>query len=98
MVTLINKFTVHGDTAEFEKVWAASSEFMRAQQGFVNFKLHRSLNRPDSYVNIALWETVEDHHRVLASPEFAVHIKELAALATPEPDLYVVVLEGTPAK
>lgn len=98
MVTLINKFTVQGDTTEFERVWQESSEFMRSQHGFLGFRLHRSLNRPDVYVNVALWESAADHQRVLASPEFGVHIKQLAALATPEPDLYSTVLEGDPAQ
>ena len=97
MVTLVNKFTVHGDTGEFERVWKESSEFMKAQPGFLGFKLHRSLSRPDVYINIARWATAEDHRRVLVGPEFGVHIQELAAVATADPDLYTVVLEGVPA-
>ncbi|MFG2121414.1 antibiotic biosynthesis monooxygenase family protein [Streptomyces sp. NPDC048710] len=98
MVTLINKFTVNGDFDEFERIWAQSADFMRSQKGFIGFKLHRSLSRPDVYVNVALWESQADHQRVLASPEFAEHIKELAAVAVPDPDLYTVVLEGAPAQ
>ncbi|MFI7499851.1 antibiotic biosynthesis monooxygenase family protein [Streptomyces sp. NPDC049687] len=98
MVTLINKFTVKGDFDAFERIWAQSAEFMRSQKGFIGFKLHRSLSRPDIYVNVALWESQADHQRVLASREFGEHIKELAALSVPDPDLYAVVLEGVPAR
>lgn len=97
MVTLINKFTVLGDTGEFERIWQESSEFMRSQPGFVGFKLHRSLSRADVYVNVAIWESAADHQRVLGSREFGLHIEQLAKVATPDPDLYTVVLEGVPA-
>jgi long-chain acyl-CoA synthetase len=99
MITLINKFVVQGDdTAEFERIWTESSEFMRSQPGFVGFKLHKSLRNPDVYVNVALWESAEDHHKVLASEAFAVHVRELATVATADPDLFTVVLEGVPAQ
>jgi long-chain acyl-CoA synthetase len=97
MITLINKFTLTGDSAEFERVWKVSSDFMRSQPGFVSFHLHRSLNRPDVYVNVAVWETAQDHQRVLAGPEFGLHIKQLGALAKPDPDLYVTVIDSGPA-
>lgn len=98
MVTLINKFTVKGNFDEFERIWAESADFMRSQKGFIGFKLHRSLSRPDVYVNVALWESPDDHRRVLASAEFGEHVKQLAAVAEPDPDLYSVVLEGVPAE
>jgi long-chain acyl-CoA synthetase len=94
MVTLINKFLVTGDTQEFERVWRESSEFMCSQPGFISFRLHRSLNRPDVYVNVAVWESAQDHQRVLSGPEFAVHIKQLATLAKPDPDLYSTVIDS----
>ncbi|MET8773070.1 antibiotic biosynthesis monooxygenase family protein [Streptomyces sp. NPDC004658] len=98
MVTLINKFTVKGNFDEFERIWAQSAEFMRSQPGFIGFKLHRSLSRPDVYVNVALWQTQADHQRVLASAEFGEHISQLANVAVPDPDLYTVVLEGAPVQ
>jgi len=92
MVTLINHFTVKGDTAEFEQVFAASSEFMVEQPGFVSHRLVRSLRAPGSYVNIAEWESAAAHQAVVRGPGFAEHIKGLADLASVEPDLYTEVL------
>jgi long-chain acyl-CoA synthetase len=93
MVTLINRFTVHGDGSEFEKVFEASSEFMRKQPGFLRHRLVRSLSDPQVYVNLAEWESVERHQEVVGSPEFAEHIKGLASLAKVEPDLYSPIFE-----
>lgn len=93
MVTLVNKFTVSGKPEDFEHVWKASSEFMLNQPGFVSFCLVRSMNDPQVYFNIAEWADAEAHIRVMASPEFQVHIAELATLAKPEPNLCNVVIE-----
>lgn len=93
MVTLVNKFTVHGDPQEFERVWKESSEFMRRQPGFVNFHLVRSLSDPSVYINIAKWADAKSHQQVMAGQEFRSHIGALAALAKPEPYLCHTVIE-----
>ncbi len=93
MITLINEFTVRGDAAEFERVFAASSDFMCQQPGFVSHRLVRSLRHPEVYVNIAEWESAEQHQKIVGSPQFAEHITGLAGLAEVKPDLYAAVLE-----
>ncbi|NJC69934.1 AMP-binding protein [Planosporangium thailandense] len=93
MVTLVNKFVVSGDPSEFEKIWQASSDFMRQQPGFVSFRLVRSLTDPTVYINIAQWEDAESHRRVMSGPDFKSHIAELAKVAKPEPHLCQVVIE-----
>jgi len=93
MVILVNKFTVTTDPAEFERIWAASSHFMRQQPGFINFRLVRSLQDPQVYINIAEWADAESHGRALQSDNFQAHISELANVAKPEPHLCDMVLE-----
>jgi long-chain acyl-CoA synthetase len=97
MVVMVNRFELNSSPEEFEQVWKSSSEFMRRQPGFINFRLLRSLRRPDVYVNIAFWESAEDHQRALGSDEFQAHVRDLAAVAKAEPDLYSVVFDGEPA-
>jgi long-chain acyl-CoA synthetase len=93
MVTMVNKFTVTADPAEFERIWTASSDFMRKQPGFISFRLVRSLQDPRVYINIAEWADAESHGRVLRTDDFQAHITELASVAKPEPYLCDVVLE-----
>jgi long-chain acyl-CoA synthetase len=93
MVTLVNKFTVTADPAEFERIWTVSSDFMRSQPGFISFRLVRSLQDPNVYINIADWADAESHQRVLHSDAFQTHIADLASVAKPEPYLCDVVLE-----
>lgn len=94
MVILVNKFTVTTDPAEFERIWTASSDFMGQQPGFISFRLVRSLQDPQVYINIAEWADAESHRRVLRSDDFQTHITELASVAKVEPYLCDVVLEN----
>jgi quinol monooxygenase YgiN len=93
MVTMVNKFTVSDDPDKFAQVWEASSEFMRSQPGFINFRLVRSVSDPSVFFNISDWLDAESHHRVLGSNAFQDHIAELAAVAVPEPNMCEVVIE-----
>ncbi|WP_018684003.1 AMP-binding protein [Actinokineospora enzanensis] len=93
MVTLVNKFTVSGDPAEFERIWVESSEFMRTQAGFRGFRLVRSVNDPTVYINIAEWAEAADHQRVVRGESFRRHIEAIAVLAKAEPELCSVVIE-----
>jgi long-chain acyl-CoA synthetase len=93
MITLVNKFVVYGDPAEFEKIWKSSSDYMRQQPGFVSFQLVRSTSDPTVYINIARWKDAESHQRVMRGEEFQSHIAELRAVSRPEPHLCEVVIE-----
>lgn len=92
MVTLVNKFTVAGEASDFERIWQQSSDFMRQQPGFISFRLVRSLNNPNVYINIAEWADAQSHQKVVGSPGFQEHIAQLAAVSTPEPNLCEVVI------
>jgi long-chain acyl-CoA synthetase len=93
MVTMVNKFTVSEDPDKFVQVWEASSQFMRDQPGFINFRLVRSLSNPQVFFNISDWKDAESHQRVLRGSAFQDHIAELAAVAVPEPNMCKVVIE-----
>ncbi|HEX4725575.1 MAG TPA: antibiotic biosynthesis monooxygenase family protein [Pseudonocardiaceae bacterium] len=92
MAMLVNKFTVVGNPDEFERIWQASSEFMRHQPGFVSFRLVRSVREPQVYFNIAEWADVAAHEWVVRSPAFQEHISELAKVAKPEPSMCETVI------
>jgi long-chain acyl-CoA synthetase len=93
MVILLNRLTVTGDADKFEEVFAKSSQFMRAQPGFMGHTLVRSLRNPGSYVNIAHWEQAADHIQSVQNPEFMEHITALAEVSGSDPDLYSIVME-----
>ncbi|MDQ2906606.1 MAG: antibiotic biosynthesis monooxygenase [Chloroflexota bacterium] len=61
-VVLINVFEVTaGMEDDFIEWWKHHSEVLKKEPGFLDAKLHRSLN-PDSrfqFINVAHWETAE---------------------------------------
>lgn len=72
-VILINPFEVPSDEGEdFIAVWREAAEYLRRQEGFVSTRMHRSLDPSASFrfVNIAVWESVEDFRRAIGKPEF----------------------------
>ncbi|WP_103533385.1 AMP-binding protein [Streptomyces sp. SM11] len=91
MVILVNKFILTAAPEEFEKVFEASSVYMRGRPGFIDHTLVRSLSNPNIYTNIARWEDAAAHLQVIQSEGFQEHIRDLAAVAKAEPELHTVV-------
>ena len=72
-VILINPFVVpKGEEEEFVKKYSEVSELFQSTPGFINAKLHRSLNpnAPFAFVNIARWESLAAFKAAVSSPEF----------------------------
>jgi heme oxygenase (mycobilin-producing) len=64
-VTLMNRFAVSPERDQaFHALWTKTSEYFRAQPGFVSLRLHRAVSSEAEYrwVNVATWES-EAHFR-----------------------------------
>jgi heme-degrading monooxygenase HmoA len=97
MVTLVNKFTVTGDDADFHRALNHIGEYMRTQPGHVSYQLLRSVRRPDVYVEYAVWKDAESHRNAVQSEEFRLRVRQMAGIASPDADVYAVVRQSTPA-
>jgi quinol monooxygenase YgiN len=97
VVTLINKLVVTGDPGDFEQVSEALTAYMRQQPGYIRFQLFRSLRQPTVYVELAEWESAEQHKAAVTSEGFRSRVQPLAKLATVEPDIFEVIREGRSA-
>jgi quinol monooxygenase YgiN len=65
-VILINKFSV--DPEEFDlflKGWAAEAEKFKQQPGFISTQLHKGIGRSGTFINYAVWETVDHFQRAV---------------------------------
>lgn len=72
-VILINPFEVPADKNEdFVARWREAAEYLRKQEGFVSTRMHESLDPSASFrfVNVAVWESVEDFQRAVGQPKF----------------------------
>ncbi|GHJ45231.1 hypothetical protein Cs7R123_25730 [Catellatospora sp. TT07R-123] len=93
MVTFINRLTVRGDVAQFEHVMRNLNNYMSAQPGFLGRQCYRSRREPNVFVETVQWADAADHAKAVATDGFRGHVRELAAVAVPEHDLYDAVVE-----
>jgi heme-degrading monooxygenase HmoA len=96
-VVLMNRFAVpEGRDDAFVELWSETSEFFRAQPGFVSLKLHRavSVDAEHRYVNVAVWESAAHYAAPHQTEEFRRLVTQDAWLEFPSsPSLYEVVVE-----
>jgi heme-degrading monooxygenase HmoA len=94
-VTLMNSFTVAPERDEaFHAIWSRTSEYFRAQPGFVSLRLHRAVSNDASYrwVNVATWESEAAFRAAHASDEFRAAVTQPGWEEFPSsPMLYEVV-------
>lgn len=106
MVTLINAFELAqtDKTDEFVRLWKESAALMISAPGFIDTKLHRSVDAKSKFqfVNIAHWESPAAWQQAIAaSPALQDWWKKIAVIAHANPALYRVDTEysaATPAR
>ncbi|MCK2221096.1 AMP-binding protein [Actinomadura sp. ATCC 31491] len=91
MIVLMNKVTVTGDMAEFERAHDEIAAFMRAQPGARGFRLLGSLDEPNVFVELAEWDSQEAHAAAVRSPGFVERARALRAVAELDLGKYRVV-------
>lgn len=80
-IAVMTRFTVTGDQAEFDQLFAVHEEYMRAQDGFVDCYLLRSATRPRQFSHVGWWESLDVYQRIAESAEYTSQMKGLLALA-----------------
>jgi heme-degrading monooxygenase HmoA len=58
-VAMLN--VIPGQESEFELAFKQASKIISSMKGFVHLQLQRCLERPNGYVLMVNWETLEDH-------------------------------------
>ena len=92
MIVLINPFEVPQETSDeqFLAGWQQAADYLQAQPGFVDARLHRAVS-PDPrfrFINVARWESPEAFRAAVSSDGF----RQLATGTPPNhPALYQVV-------
>ncbi len=98
-VVLVNSFVVpEGRDERFLELWTQTSEYFRAQPGFVSLKLHRAVSTDAQYryVNVATWESAAHYAAPHQTDEFRRLVTQEGWREFPSsPTLYEVVLEHT---
>ncbi len=70
-VILVNTFQVAPeDAAAFLEAWAADAAYLKAKPGFISTQLHRGVAGSSTFVNVAVWESVESFRAAFGDPRF----------------------------
>jgi quinol monooxygenase YgiN len=88
-VILLNKFTVNPeDVDQFLKVFAATTEALKQQPGFISAQLHRGIAGSSTFINYAVWESAEHFKRAFNSPGFRSSVADLPPGTVMSPHLF----------
>ena len=86
-VVFINTFSVAPEDVDpFLEAWRADGEFMKMQPGYVSTQLHRGIAGSATFVNVAVWESVEAFRSAASSPEFQASLARYPASAVASRD------------
>jgi heme-degrading monooxygenase HmoA len=88
-VILINTFTVEPEEADqLQEAWASDAAFMRQQPGFISTQLHWGIGGSSTFVNYAVWESVEQFKGAFTNPEFQAKLQDYPPSAAASPHLF----------
>jgi heme-degrading monooxygenase HmoA len=88
-VILLNKFTVNiEDVEQFLNVFAVTTQVLKQQSGFISAQLHRGIAGSCTFINYAVWESVEHFKLAFNSPEFRSSLADLPPTTMMSPHLF----------
>ena len=70
-VILINTFRVGPqDVDALLEAWAADAAYLKTKPGFISTQLHRGIAGSCTFLNHAVWESVESFRNAFGDPQF----------------------------
>lgn len=88
-VVLINVLTIDPkDEEALLAAWSHDASFMKKQPGYISIQMHKAIGGSSTYINYAIWESVESFRNAFTNPEFQRHIGQYPDSATISPHLF----------
>ena len=88
-IVLINVFTIDAaDEDALLAAWAHDAQFMKEQPGYISTQMHKAIGGSTTYLNYAVWESVESFRNAFTNPEFQKRIGAYPSSATISPHLF----------
>ncbi len=70
-VILVNTFQVAPEDADaLLDAWAADAAYLKAKPGFISTQLHRGIAGSSTFLNVAVWESIESFRAAFSDPTF----------------------------
>ncbi|WP_372393754.1 antibiotic biosynthesis monooxygenase [Xanthomonas sp. NCPPB 3582] len=77
--------------AAFLRAWSADALFMKHQPGYISTQLHRALGKHPTYLNYAVFDSVDAWKQAFRSSEFQEKLKAHPASLVERPHLFTKV-------
>lgn len=88
-IVLINVFTIEpADEDTLIRAWKNDAEFMKQQPGYISTQMHRGIGGSPTFINYAIWESVESFRNAFSNPEFQSRIAQYPSSAVTSPHLF----------
>ena len=88
-IVLINDFTFDpADEGALIAAWTHDAEFMKSQPGYISTQLHKAIGGSSTFINYAIWESVESFRNAFLSPEFQKRVAEYPESVVASPHLF----------
>ena len=88
-VVLINTFRVAPEDADaLVAAWTKDATILQAKPGFVSTQLHRGIAGSSTFLNYAIWESVESFRAAFADPAFQASFAEYPDSTVASPHLF----------
>ncbi|MDB1089567.1 hypothetical protein PJ985_18570 [Streptomyces sp. ACA25] len=85
-LTVVNRFTVKGDTRRFERQFRPHCDYLRQQRGFNFLVTGQLIDRPNVYMHFSHWVTHQAFLRVVHHDAFLSHVQGLSPIVEVEAD------------
>ncbi|WP_338676865.1 hypothetical protein V1460_30735 [Streptomyces sp. SCSIO 30461] len=85
-ITVINRFEVKGDIAEFEQEFRLHAQFLRRRPGFDFLVTVQLVDRPRVYVHLGHWRRLSGFLDTVHDDTFVAHVQRLGPLVHTEAD------------
>lgn len=88
-IVLVNIFTV--DAADVDmllEAWEKDALWMKQQPGFISTQLHRAVGESHSFMNYAVWESVDHFRQAFTDPAFQQALAAYPDSAVISPHLF----------
>jgi heme-degrading monooxygenase HmoA len=86
---LINVFTVAPDDVDaLLAAWAHDANWMKKQPGYISTQLHRGIGGSCTFLNYAVWESVEHFRAAFTNPEFRAALAAYPSSVVASPHLF----------
>ena len=89
---LINIFSVApADVDALLAAWEHDANWMKKQSGYISTQLHRGIGGSCTFLNYAVWESVEHFRQAFTNPEFRGALAAYPSSVVATPHLFAMV-------